>query len=826
MKNKILNEKTINYFILFLISLITYHVVYGIETLNPTNINWLMSVYHDWGQHYLGWAYFREESWNYPIGDIQNYNYPAGTNIGLTDSIPILAIFFKFFKFLLPEDFQYFGIWLLLCFFLNGLFSFKILKLYFKDSKVILFLCTIFLIVNPILIYRGMHPALCGHWLIIASMYNYLLNSNSINVEKINKNQIIILLLSAGINPYLFLMVVGFNFIIPFKHFYYDKTVSLRKALITPLVSIIAVLLIWVVIGMITFNNDKGLEVVDSYGLYGFNLNNFYNPSGYSKFLPQLDWTNHHQYEGFAYLGIGVIILIVITLVFLVRKKELKLLKNKFIPLILLVIISFIFAITNKISLDSKVIFEYQTLGIIKKIGNIFRASGRFIWIFYYSIFLATFVIFIRSKISTNLKTVILSLLLIIQIYDISHLISYRNLPKGKYELSKFDKEWFDIASKFKKIVTYPPFQYDLLTPMDYQDLCYIALKSNIPITCGYVARESGSDNVYFANKLNKELAEGRIYNDYLYITTAKNIEDFYPAIYKNELEIKFLNGYYLIFNKNDSKTFSKNLIEIKKGDSIKNVISRKLKIQKINKPIYVENQIKYFVEQLNDAENLQIKGWAFLNKTKNNLNDSIYIILSNVNHSYISKARLEVRTDITQAYGGENLDNSGFKTTIFKNSIEEGVYDLGIGIKDKNDNVFFEKFSPSIQIKVKTSNKIEVINRLPELEFKSKGNIDLVEFNGNNVKVRGWSIIPKNKFNYKIKVIFASIKNNYLVDTDFQERKDITQSYNDGYNYDNSGFVLDVNKNEIAKGNYRILIMIEGKESSLFDSEKILNIN
>jgi hypothetical protein len=825
MRNRILKGKWINYFVLFLISLITYHVVYGIETLNPKNINWLMSVYHDWGQHYLGWAYFREESWTFPIGNVQNYNYPAGTNIGLTDSIPIFAIFLKFFNFLLPQDFQYFGIWLFLCFFFNGIFSFKILKLYYKESKVILFLSATFFIVNPVLIYRGMHPALCGQWLILASLYNYLKGSTSFNVEKINKEQIVVLLLSAGINPYLFLMVVGFNIIIPFKHFYYDKTIALKRALIFPIVSIIAVLLMWFIIGMITFNNDKGLEVVDSYGLYSFNLNNLYNPSGYSKFLPQLDWTNHHQYEGFAYLGIGMIILIITTLVFVITNRKFKLIKNNFIPLILLVIISLVFAITNKISLDSKVIFEYPTLEIIKKIGNIFRASGRFIWIFYYSLYLATLVIFIKTKISTNFKTIVLSLLLAIQIYDTSHLITFRDLPKGKYELSKFDKEWLDIAPKFKKIITYPPFQYDLLSTMDYQDLCYIALKSKIPITCGYVARESGSDNFNFANELNKDLAEGLINKDYLYITTAKNIEDFYPAIYKNKLEIKFLNGYYLIFNKNDSKAFPKNLVETKKVDSIKNVISKKLKIDIINKPTFVENQVKYFVEQLNDSENLQIKGWAFLEKSKNNLNDSIYIVLSNDNYTYLYKARLEERTDITQTYKGENLDNSGFKATIFKNNIEKGIYDLGIGIKDKNANFIFEKVNPLTQIKIKISNKIEVINKLPEFEYKSKGNIDLIEVKSNKVKVRGWSIIPKRKSNSKIKVILNNNKVNYLIDTDFQERKDITQSFNDGYNYDNSGFVFDINKNEIEKGNYRILIMIEGNESSLFDSEKFLNI-
>lgn len=824
MKSNILNENKTVYFILFLTSLITYHFIYGIETLNPKNINWLMSVYHDWGQHYLGWAYFREESWTYPIGNVQNYNYPAGTNIGLTDSIPFFAIFFKLFNFLLPEDFQYFGIWLFLCFFLNGLFSFKILKIYFKESILILFLSTIFLIVNPILIYRGMHPALCGHWLILASIYNYLINSNSENVNKINRNQLILALLSSLINPYLFLMVIGFNFITPFKHYFYERSINLKKAFFFPIITCVSVVFVWFLVGMVTFNNDKGLEVIDSYGLYGFNLNNFYNPSGYSKFLPQLNWTNHHQYEGFAYLGIGMMVLFLFTTVLFVIKKHYKHIKLKYIPLILLVILSVVFAITNKVSLNEKIIFEYPTLEIIKKIGNIFRASGRFIWIFYYTIYLASLVIFIKTKIATNFKMIVLGLLLAIQIYDISHLITFRKLPKGKYELSKFDKEWFDITPKFKKIITYPPFQFNLFSTMDYQDLCYIALKSKTPITCGYVARESGSDNLNFANELNKDLAEGIINKNYLYITTAKNIEDFYPAIYKNKLEMKFLNGYFLIFNNDNSKVISENLFETKKVDSIKNVISKKFKIDVINKPTFVENQIKYFVEQLNDSENLQIKGWAFLEKTNNNLNDSIYIVLTNDNYSYLSKARLQERTDITQTYNRENLDNSGFKSTVFKNNIKEGVYDLGIGIKDKNANFIFEKVNPLTQIKIKISNKIEVINKLPEIEFNSIGNIDLIEIESNKLKIRGWSIIPKSRSNFKIKVLLISNKISYLISTDFQERKDITQSFNDGYNYDSSGFVLEINKSEIKKGNYKILIMIDGNESSLFDSEKFLN--
>ena len=62
-----------------------------------------MSMYHDWGQHYLGWAYYRDADWSFPLGKMDNFYYPVGTNVGFTDSIPLLAFVFKIFSFLLQS---------------------------------------------------------------------------------------------------------------------------------------------------------------------------------------------------------------------------------------------------------------------------------------------------------------------------------------------------------------------------------------------------------------------------------------------------------------------------------------------------------------------------------------------------------------------------------------------------------------------------------------------------------------------------------------------------------------------------------------------------
>ena len=238
----------------------------------------------------------------------------------------------------------------------------------------------------------------------------------------------------------------------------------------------------------------------------------------------------------------------------------------------------------------------------------------------------------------------------------------------------------------------------------------------------------------------------------------------------------------------------------------------------------YNKNKIKYFIEQLNDSENVQIKGWAFLKETNNNSNDSIFIVLTNDSKTYITKTRLETRLDISQVYNQGNLDNSGFRATIFKNNIEQGIYNLGIAIKDKNSNFIFDEVEPKTPIRVKTSLKISEIYKLPEHSKDAKGNLDLVEASNDMIKIRGWiTKLKSDNSNRKINILLINKKNKYIVETVPEIRKDVTNSYNDGFNYDNSGFNLEIDKTTFKKGAYKILILLEGEENVIFDSNKII---
>ena len=280
-----------------------------------------------------------------------------------------------------------------------------------------------------------------------------------------------------------------------------------------------------------------------------------------------------------------------------------------------------------------------------------------------------------------------------------------------------------------------------------------------------------------------------------------------------------------ICYKNNKKYNFKLNIKDKIKKDSIYSIINKTLNVQKIKSPNLETEKIKYFIEQINDSENLKLKGWAFLKDTKSNKEDSVFLFLKNNKNIYLSKTRNEIRPDITQSYKNGNLDNSGFRASIFKKNIETGIYLLGIAIKDKNSKFTYQLIEPSVQIKVKTTTKIE---EKTHVDIKTKlaiGNIDLLEIQSKKVKIRGWSIVPKIKSESNIKILLISNNYNYELETYPEIRKDITSSINDKVNYDKSGFNIEFDKERIKKGNYSIFVKIENVKNAFFDTKRTIKI-
>ena len=118
-ENKFLLHFILFYFILAVCLTLTF---LGVENFYFTNIKWLFTG-NDISGHQTGWHFFKEDTWRFPLGSNPNYGDKIGNSIIYSDSIPLLAFIFKLFNFLIPEKFQYFSFWFLLCFFFSRFFK-------------------------------------------------------------------------------------------------------------------------------------------------------------------------------------------------------------------------------------------------------------------------------------------------------------------------------------------------------------------------------------------------------------------------------------------------------------------------------------------------------------------------------------------------------------------------------------------------------------------------------------------------------------------------------------------------------------------------------
>lgn len=281
-----------------LLGTLAFLLVIGPRVLDPTNIAWLGE--GDAATHYMGWAFFRSSPWTFPLGTNPSYGLELGNGIIFSDSNPLLAFVFKPFNAWLPETFQYFGLWLLACFILQAWFGWKLVGL-LTPSLWIRLLGTGLLVFSPPMFLRmGGHLSLSGHFLILAALYLALRPG----VQKRRLAWGGLLAATALVHAYL-LAMVALIWLADLASQASKGRVSRRDA--------------WIELGglflLVAFCcwqagyfSVGGGTVAGGYGLYRLNVMSLVNPSGWSHTLRDMP-QGPGDYEGFNYLGLGVLML-------------------------------------------------------------------------------------------------------------------------------------------------------------------------------------------------------------------------------------------------------------------------------------------------------------------------------------------------------------------------------------------------------------------------------------------------------------------------------------------------------------------------------------
>ncbi len=492
--------------------------IYGIHVLDPGYDDWLISG-GDRAQHYLGWVGYRNAPWGLPLGMTPNLVYPYPVSIIFTDSIPLMAIFFKLLSPLLPDVFQYFGLWGLLCFALNGAVSAKILLRYLKSEAAVLLGSAFFILSFQVISRLFVHTSLASHWLILLAVLAFIYHDAWFERTK---NGVLywagLAFLCSTIHLY-FIPMCGI-ILLGFCLLDFLKTKKIGRPLLFTgsyiAVAFVVLLLLGGFTGEISY-------LTSTLGDFSFNLNGFFDSMDTGFFLPALP-SFPDQYEGYAYLGVGMFTLLALTLLNLFRA----LIRRRahgpqpvtapkaptaqpvsardypaqdspapaslhgqaplFLCSGLICLAALIVAASFRVTWGQHILFEYHVPQVLLKIWDAFRSSGRFAWICVYFLFLFAICADVRVC-PRRVKTLLLALCLSLQLVDISPLLLERHgwfSSVLTFENPAFSGQWDSLPqnSRLRHLLIYPQLSWDNL-----KSFAELALKNDWTINQFYMAR-------------------------------------------------------------------------------------------------------------------------------------------------------------------------------------------------------------------------------------------------------------------------------------------------------------------------------------------------
>jgi hypothetical protein len=547
-----------------LIGFAAFFLITGGGILWPTNIDWLM--WGDPGTYWIGWQYFRYTPLlQWPLGANPDLGMEIGSSIVFTDSIPLMAFFFKLLNPFLPDIFQYTGLWLLICFSLQSFFAWKLLSLFTSD-KYLPLMGSIFFIIAPIGLWRlGGHYSLFGHWVLLAGLYLYFAKNSSL-IRWIG-----LLALSALIHANLLVLVLAIWFADLMKRCF-SKQEGIGKTFGYFVGgAAITVMMMWAA-GYFMLGKGVGNVGTLGFGILRMNLLALIDPKGdiYSKLIPTPPTAIFDDTDGFNFMGSGMLGLGAVALYLLLcnlRNISKTISRARLMPLLMVFLALFLYAISNQIAIGPYEMFSYALPSFTEPLTSAFRCSGRFFWPVYYAIYLAIFYL-LFTRLKRNVAALLCLLLLLTQLIDsrdaLSGIRSQFIHPAGCVEPVR-SQVWRSIAQPYHKMIFVPPRNY--LVP---NCLLLLAARHRMAVNASSFARVNPEQEQKARDRLATAILNNELSPDSIYIFEDDALWKFASNRIGPSDVAGILDGYRIIAPKlRECKTCNMNAIaSIPAGDS------------------------------------------------------------------------------------------------------------------------------------------------------------------------------------------------------------------------------------------------------------------
>ena len=494
-----------------LMPLLLFTAFFDWNVVNPTRIGWLMEA--DWGQHVLGWNAFRHVSWS-SFNHESLLGAPVGNTIESTDSNPLFAYIFKPFRAYLPEQFQYIGMWFLFCICMHAIFAYKLIRPHAPGRWTALG-GAVALSALPMLYYRMRHDTLVAQWLILWALHLFInveddeltgpearrpwnaMLSWFLRGQKM-RGYAMLLGITGLIHPYILFMVAAIWGGDVLKRFVPAAKAMNRTLIFDTLLRALFVLL-WAFLALyVSGCFTKGMSPgAGGYGFYSFPLDGWFNPvrPEFSSVLRAWPLDAGQSFEGYQYLGFGLIVLIVSAVVLYFTTPEARQAKGflvKLKPLTLPFIALFIIAMSNHPQFYGIDIFKVGIPDFLAGPLAVLRASGRLVWPITYCMVLTALVVLFKSRPRTI--AIMLPLVLVVQAYDLQGFSAAMRQATGLAASPQVYYQtpspvWDQLVTKSTGIDFYPANVH--FNDKLFYELTWRATSQTKPVNTMYAAREN-----------------------------------------------------------------------------------------------------------------------------------------------------------------------------------------------------------------------------------------------------------------------------------------------------------------------------------------------
>lgn len=551
MKNlKKYNWKFLTYFAIgAALGAVLFVCIYGFKVLDFTYDDWLLTG-RDLQQHYVGWKYYRNSAWTFPIGLHDGLTHPYYVSVLYTDSIPLFAIFFKMLSPILPETFQYFGLFGLMCFMLNGGFA-SLLIAKFNKSKIFCAMGSVFFILSTPVLQRlfglltenSRHTSLAAHFLILGALAIWVYKDKFDKYWRAALGFSILGVLCVLIQMYIIFIVGGImcGYLL---HCLLEKKDWKRLLIVMGSFFASSILTFYIVGGF----TDVLIANGEGFGRYSANMNALINPYNYSTFFDALPWCTD-QYEGFSYLGLGMLVLYAICLIILlvkaVKMKSIKQIKQRLrekyrkhrsavIPMAIVIVVFWGLALTSIVYWGNRMVLQIYLPKKIFTLLEVVRSSGRFMWVIMYLIMIFGLYMVTRYVKNKHVQKVIVLVCVCLQLADLAAPVKaihtqYTSEPVEDNQYAK-DPFWMNNLGNYKHIVYYP------LNSCGLYQMMQIGTKASyfdVDVNYFYMSRFYTEKTTKAENRKNRKLFEsGQLAEDTIYITDYINAHKYKDRCY------------------------------------------------------------------------------------------------------------------------------------------------------------------------------------------------------------------------------------------------------------------------------------------------------